>query len=253
LAAREPDKKTKEPKNQNIAGWSQSYLYSSWRCVVMVRSVNCRLLLLTAAVAVVGCGANLESAGQSENASQPESTEQKAAPRIGQSAPAFSVADTDGQVRSLADFRGQPLVLEWTNLDCSYVAKHYDSGNMQMQQRKAREDFDAAWLTVITGPRTFQAVAEEMEQVEATPTAVLIDESGDMARAYDVSVTPHLYIIDAEGILRYMGGIDSKPGEDPEDIEGATQFVLLGLDRLTGGHPVVEPITRPYGCSLGSN
>jgi len=207
----------------------------------MIQPSSLVLMLLFAVVAIMGCGAD------------PGNAAPGAGPRIGQQAPAFSVMDTSGQVHNLADFRGQPVVLEWTSDNCSYVAKHYESGNMQKQQRKAREDFDAAWLTVITGPRTAQAANEMTQEREAAPTAVLLDESGDMARAYDASVAPHLYIIDAEGILRYMGGIDSKPGEDPEDIEGATQFVLLGLDRLTGGHSVVDPITRPYGCSLGSN
>ncbi len=144
------------------------------------------------------------------------------------------------------------MVLEWTTRDCSYVAKHYDSGNIPMQQRKAREDFNAAWLTIISGQISPQAAEEIIGQSDAFPTAVLLDESGDMARAYDASVTPHLYIIDDAGILRYMGGIDSQPGEDPAEVEGATQFVLLGLDRLAAGHSVIEPITRPYGCSISA-
>jgi len=57
-----------------------------------------------------------------------------AAPQVGQSAPAFTVKDSAGQVHSLQDFAGKNVVLEWTNHDCPFVVKHYQ-GNMQQLQK----------------------------------------------------------------------------------------------------------------------
>jgi len=53
---------------------------------------------------------------------------------IGQIAPDFSLPNTDGTDMSLSDFEGQYRVLEWTNPDCPFVKKHYDSTNMQNLQ-----------------------------------------------------------------------------------------------------------------------
>ncbi len=179
-----------------------------------------------------------------------------AAPQIGEPAPDFSVVDTDGNVHSLSDYAGQFLILEWTNHECPFVVKHYGSGNMQQQQRVAREQHDAVWLSVISSKPGSQGhvSADKADELtssrNAYPNAVLLDESGDMGRAYDARVTPHMYIIDADGILRYMGGIDSNPSRNPDDIPDATQYVLEALNEMALGQVVAHTVTRPYGCAV---
>jgi len=179
-----------------------------------------------------------------------------AAPQIGEPAPDFSVVDTEGNMHSLSDYAGQLVVLEWTNHDCPFVVKHYGPGNMQDQQRLARDEHDAVWLTVISSKPGSQGHVspEEADELTASrnayPTAVLLDESGDMGRAYDARVTPHMYIIDEDGILRYMGGIDSNPSRNPEDIPDATQYVVVALAEMAAGEAITDTVTRPYGCTV---
>ncbi|RFF31839.1 thioredoxin family protein [Wenzhouxiangella sediminis] len=179
-----------------------------------------------------------------------------AAPQIGEPAPDFSVVDTKGKVHSLSDYAGKTVVLEWTNHECPFVAKHYGAGNMQDQQRTARNDHDVVWLSVISskpgaqGHISPQRSDELTAERDAYPNAVLIDESGEMGHAYDARVTPHMYIIDADGILRYMGGIDSIPSADQDDIPEATQYVMVALDEMAAGEAVSQTTTRPYGCTV---
>lgn len=179
-----------------------------------------------------------------------------AAPVIGEKAPDFSVVDTQGNTHQLSDFEGQVVVLEWTNHDCPFVRKHYSAGNMQDQQRMARDEHDVVWLTVISsapgtqGHVSAQQADELTASRNAEPAAVILDEDGTMGRAYDARVTPHMYIIDATSTLVYMGGIDSNPSADPNDIPGATQYVVEALNQMAAGGPITEPITRPYGCTV---
>lgn len=179
-----------------------------------------------------------------------------AAPQVGEPAPDFSVVDSKGEVHSLSDYAGQNVVLEWTNHQCPFVAKHYGSGNMQQQQRHARDDHDVVWLSVISSKPGAQGHVspDEADQLtesrNAYPSAVLLDESGEMGHAYDARVTPHMYIIDGEGILRYMGGIDSIPSADQDDIPQATQYVMAALDELAAGESISQSATRPYGCTV---
>jgi hypothetical protein len=179
-----------------------------------------------------------------------------ATPEIGQPAPDFELIDTAGQAHSLSDFAGRKVVLEWTNHECPFVKKHYESGNMQKQQRMARDEHDAVWLTIISSKPGAQghvspARADELtESRDAAPAAVLLDESGDVGRAYAAQVTPHMYIIDEQGTLVYMGGIDSNPSADPADIPDSTQYVVAALDDLAADRAVAEPVTRPYGCTI---
>jgi Redoxin len=179
----------------------------------------------------------------------------QAAPTLGQPAPAFRVADADGRTRTLAEFKGRTVVLEWTNNGCPYVRKHYDAGNMQRLQRQATSDA-VVWLTVISSAPGFQghltAPGARAWKVKsgAASSAVLIDPKGVVGRAYDAKVTPHMFIVDRAGTLVFMGGIDDRPTADPDSLKGARNYVVAALADLKAGRAVAEPVTRPYGCSV---
>jgi peroxiredoxin len=178
-----------------------------------------------------------------------------ATPDLGKPAPAFAATDSNGKSWSLADLKGKVVVLETTNHDCPYVGKHYRSGNMQAQQREATAK-GVIWLTVASsapGEEGFVNASQANELTKsrnAAPTAVLLDPQSKIARAYGATVTPHMYIVDASGVLVYKGGIDSIPSADTADIPKAKQYVRVALDQLLAGKQVAEASTRPYGCSL---
>src|SRR6478736_7860746 len=68
-------------------------------------------------------------------------------PKVGSAAPSFSAPDTNGKTRSLSDFKGKYVVLEWFNPECPFVKKHYGGGNMQKLQ-KEYTDKGVVWLSV---------------------------------------------------------------------------------------------------------
>lgn len=176
-------------------------------------------------------------------------------PDIGKPAPQFSAVDSNGKTWSLADLKGKVVVLETTNHDCPYVRKHYTSNNMQDQQREAAAK-GVVWLTVASsatgeqGYVTAQQANDLTRDRNAAPAAVLLDPQSKVARAYGATVTPHMYIIDANGILVYKGGIDSIPSSSTSDIPKATQYVRVALDQVLAGKPVAEASPRAYGCTL---
>jgi peroxiredoxin len=178
-----------------------------------------------------------------------------AAPTLGQAAPAFRAMDAAGKTRSLSEFRGRTVVLEWTNNGCPYVQKHYNSGNMQALQSQATKE-GVVWLTVISsapgmqghlsGPQAKAWKAKE----KAASTDVLLDPEGVVGRAYEAKTTPHMYVVDKTGKLVYMGGIDDQASSDPGSLKGATNYVAAALADVKAGRPVAQPVTRPYGCSV---
>ncbi|TAJ87015.1 thioredoxin family protein [Reyranella sp.] len=176
-------------------------------------------------------------------------------PDVGKPAPAFTAVDSNGKSWSLADLKGKVVVLETTNHDCPYVRKHYNAKNMQTQQREAAAK-GVVWLTVASsatgeqGYVTAQQANDLTKSRDAAPAAVLLDPKSQVARAYGATVTPHMYIIDANGVLVYKGGIDSIPSSDVADIPKAKQYVRIGLDEVLTGKPVADSSTRAYGCTL---
>lgn len=178
-----------------------------------------------------------------------------AAPQVGAPAPGFTGTDSDGASRTLADYAGRTVVLEWTNHGCPYVQKHYETGNMQRLQKMAADE-DVVWLTVISSRPGTQGHVSAVEanalteSRDAAPAAVILDPSGEIGRLYDAQVTPHMYVIDPQGMLVYMGGIDDKPTSRHSSVEGAHNYVLAALDSVQAGEPVATPTARPYGCTV---
>ena len=175
------------------------------------------------------------------------------AAKVGAPAPAFQAVDADGRTRSLSEFAGKTVILEWTNHDCPYVRKHYNSATMQTLQKDMAKD-GVVWLSVISSPQGEQgyvdgAKAKQLSvQRDAAPAGILLDPKSGMARAYGAQTTPHMYIIDPRGTLAYMGAIDDKPSSSASSLNGAKSYVRQAIAELKAGKPVSEASTKAYGC-----
>jgi len=169
---------------------------------------------------------------------------------VGSAVPAFAGKDLTGKTVALGDYRGKYVVLEWTNPDCPYVRKHYNSGNMPATQKQAMAK-GVVWLSVSTGDTHSAAELQSWQKAKnATPTATVADADGRIARAYGARTTPHMYIVDPQGVLIYIGAIDSKPSSNPADIQSATNFVDQALAEAMAGKAVSKATTQAYGCSV---
>ena len=178
-----------------------------------------------------------------------------AAPVVGKPAPNFKLADANGKVVTLSDYRGKTVVLEWHNPGCPFVKKHYGSGNMQKTQAAAAKA-GVVWLTINSGAPGKQGHMSGAEakafvaSAGARPAAYLLDYRGVVGKAYDAKTTPHMYVVNKTGTLVYAGGIDDKPSANPADIAGARNHVLAALSELQAGKAVSVATSRPYGCSV---
>lgn len=174
---------------------------------------------------------------------------------VGESAPNFTLTDSNGKTHSLSDYRGKIVVLEWLNYGCPFVKKHYNSGNMQRLQ-KANKEKGVIWFSVNSsapgkqGYCTPEQANEMSQQNKAVPTAVLLDPEGAVGKMYGAKTTPHMYIINKEGVLAYNGGIDDKPTTKLEDVSTAKNYVQLALDEVLAGKEVSIQTSQPYGCSV---
>ena len=167
----------------------------------------------------------------------------------------MTVVDSNGTSHDLSDFAGKTVVLEWTNHGCPYVKKHYNTDNMQGLQKEATAD-DVVWLSVVSSAPGKQGYVsgEEANTLTtdrgAAPTAVILDAEGVAGKRFAAKTTPHMYIIDGEGTLRYQGAIDDNPSSNPATVDGATNYVRVALAEMAAGGDVTTTDTQPYGCSV---
>jgi peroxiredoxin len=176
-------------------------------------------------------------------------------PPVGSTAPDFSLTDAKGKARSLSEYKGKYVVLEWFNPECPFVKKHYGSGNMQRLQQEYTGK-GVVWLTIDSNAPGTEGnlTAEEAEKIMTSwkthQSALLLDPEGKAGRAYGAKNTPNMVVIDPQGKIAYEGAIDSKATPNPADIPNSTNYVKAALDESLAGKPVTTSQTRPYGCSV---
>jgi peroxiredoxin len=177
-----------------------------------------------------------------------------AAAETGRPAPDFTATDITGKTHKLADFKGKIVVLESYNPDCPYVANHYKSGAMPELQRELTGK-GVVWLVVNSthakhpSYRSSEAAQKEWEAQKMGATAWLDDQSGAIGKAYGMKTTPHMFVIDKDGILVYQGAIDDKanPKGDPR---AARNYVREAASKALVGEKVETTDTKPYGCGV---
>ena len=170
-------------------------------------------------------------------------------------APAFEVPDTRNRKRTLGEFKGKTLVLEWTGASCPFVRAQYDSGVMPELQKWAATQ-GVVWLSVVsTHPSRYDYLGPD--KIEAlhrgrggASAALLMDADGRMGRAYGAVVTPHMYIIDPKGELVYAGAISDNATRSAAEARKSKNFVRAALEDLAAGRKVAVAKTRPFGCTI---
>jgi len=176
-----------------------------------------------------------------------------AAPR--DPAPDFTLTDTRGRQHSLSQYRGQTVVLEWLNYECPYVRKHYEGGNMQALQSRYT-DRGVVWLSIVSSAPGEQGHFSNAEMNRRTrvhgghQTAVLMDPSGTVGRAYGARTTPQMVVITPGGEIAYNGAIDDRPSPNPSTLRGARSYISEAVDAVLASRTPAVTRTQPYGCSV---
>ena len=173
-------------------------------------------------------------------------------------APSFQLMNQNGENIELDSFKGKKVILEWTNHDCPFVQRHYETSNMQNLQEKYTEE-GVIWLSIISSAKGKQGYVSPDEAIELTntrsakPSHVLFDTSGEVGKMYKAKTTPHMYIIDENQKLQYQGAIDNMGRTGAlfnTDLSKAKNYVVAAMNDLADGLSVQESKTRPYGCSI---
>jgi peroxiredoxin len=162
---------------------------------------------------------------------------------IGDRAPEFTLPDTSGEEHSL---RG-PAVVVFTCNHCPYALAWHDR-----IASAARDYPNVAFFAINPNdaeryPRdSLDAMRERVERDGDWPMPYLRDETQEVARAYGAKTTPDLFVLDADGVLRYRGA----PDPDHDDPSLNAGWLREALDQMLAGEEVARPETDPVGCSV---
>jgi peroxiredoxin len=178
-----------------------------------------------------------------------------ASAQVGAPAPDFSLPDLDGKQVTLSSFRGNPVVLEWFNPGCPFVKASHTKGSL-VDTAARHTKAGVVWLAINSGAPGKQGhgveANREGQQRFKLGHRILLDESGRVGHAYAAAHTPHMYVINAAGVLVYRGAIDNSPDAEGESPTGGKliNYVDAALADIAAGRPVATPETEAYGCSV---
>jgi peroxiredoxin len=167
---------------------------------------------------------------------------------IGQAAPNFSLQDEDGQTVSLEQNKGKIVVLEWFNEECPIDMRIYKEGEMKSLADKWIGK-GVVWLAVNSSKGKTNATNKQAAEKLGITWPILNDAPGNVGHLYGATNTPHMYVIDKDGRLAYMGAIDNDPSGEKSPGE-REMYVDKALAELMAGSPITRPQTKAYGCSV---
>ena len=113
-----------------------------------------------------------------------------------------------------------------------------------------------AWLSILSsgagqqGHMTPDEANTYFARQQAAPSAIVLDPTGAIGRLYDAKTTPHMFVINPDGVVVYNGAIDDKRSSNPADAKTANNYVRAALTEALAGKPVTTSSTSPYGCSV---
>lgn len=172
--------------------------------------------------------------------------------KVGEAAPTFKLMDLNGKAHDLADFKGKIVVLEWFSSKCPWSGAK--SGNSihstgqvnKMMTELKKVDPNVVYLAIDSTARGMSrdaVVSADKKAVDSLKIAspVLIDFDGKTGKAYGAKTTPHMYVIDGTGKLRYSGALGDRKTKN---------YVVDAVTAIKNGSTVSPSETRPYGCGV---
>ncbi len=162
--------------------------------------------------------------------------------QIDQPAPEFELPDLQGLPHKLSDYRGKIVIVNFWSAECP----HSERTDRYLVTLLERWSGEVVMLSVAANQNESTPMVAEVAKARCVPT-VLIDEEHIVADLYEALTTPHVFLIDREGILRYRGAVDNITFRQRD----ATRFfVPEAVEALLHDRSPELTETPAYGCAI---
>jgi peroxiredoxin len=173
------------------------------------------------------------------------------AAKVGSAAPAFTLTDLAGKKHTLASLKGKTVVLEWFCSKCPWSGKKSPRSVHSTGQVKTlvadlkKADPNVVYLTIDSSANMSKSdvIANDSKLKKEYEIAgpVLVDYDGTVGKAYGAKTTPHMFVIDKEGVLRYSGAFSDRDKQN---------YVLDAVIALQAGTAPKPATTKAWGCGV---
>ena len=170
--------------------------------------------------------------------------------KVGDKAPDFSLKNHDGTMISLADYAGKKgTILTFTCNHCPYAVMYEDRLNM-LHSKYAGQGYPVLAINPndpeVKPDDSFEKMGERAQE-KGFEFAYLFDDGQKVYPQYGATKTPHIFLIDNNQTVRYIGAIDDNP-QDEEAVE--KRFLEDAIAALEAGNDPEPDYTKAVGCSI---
>ena len=164
----------------------------------------------------------------------------------------FTLSDTAGEQHQLFEYldADKTVVLEWFNPQCPVSRRYHTPERIMAAAYDEVSGDDLVWLAINSGAPGNQGHGLELNVQAITDWEIsyplLIDESGDVGRAFGAKTTPHMFVIRPDRVIAYDGAIDDSGGRGPAN----ENLVVSAVTACRNGELPTNSRNRAFGCSV---
>lgn len=162
--------------------------------------------------------------------------------QIGQPAPDVSLPDLVGRPHRLSHFRRRVVVVNFWSAECPHAARVDE----EIHKLCCEWGDQVVWISIASNANESVDLLRTVAAQRALPL-VLLDRNHQAADLFGAITTPHLFVLDTQGVLRYQGAFDDVTFRQKTPTRNYLAEAVAAL--LAGKDP--DPAqTPPYGCSI---
>ncbi len=169
---------------------------------------------------------------------------------VGDKAADFSLKNIDGKMMSLADIdKANGYVVVFTCNHCPYAVM-YEDRLIELHNKFAPQGYPVVAIMPndpeVKPADSFDNMIVRAEE-KGFPFAYLYDEGQKVYPQYGATKTPHVYLLDKDMTVKYIGSIDDSP-RDEASVED--KFLESAIMALQAGKDPQPSVTKAIGCSI---
>lgn len=157
-------------------------------------------------------------------------------------APEFTLPDLDGRIHMLSDYRGRIVIVNFWSAECP----HSERVDANITARFPKWGDEVAMLSIASNANESDEMINGAARRRKIPV-LLRDADQTVADRYEALTTPHAFVIDCQGILRYRGAADNVGFRQ----RTATRFYLgEAVEALLSNRLPEVTEVQPFGCMV---
>ena len=170
--------------------------------------------------------------------------------KVGDTAADFKLKNVDGKKVSLAGIKdAKGYIVVFTCNTCPYAVA-YEDRIIALHQKYAAQGYPVVAINSndkdVKPGDSYDKMKERAKEKNFT-FAYIYDKTQEVAKTFGALKTPHVYILDKNRTVRYIGAIDDN-SEDAAAVK--EKYAENALDALLAGKEVAVKETKAIGCGI---